>query len=503
MSIFALLVAQTPISHGDPGVSNASNVMPFRMQESLYARPTPQTPIEDDEDRIGLEPAELQIANLRKAEAALIRMVASYPLPANSALADALQQLSAEEFVASAFVYSLIAQLNPMNKGDGSGLFSGIDRYNMLLKRLGIVSNQFNTSFFTLYSSLLNELLINETLPHFVDQLYPFAGLPRGLQQSVIATLGKERQSVISIARAWYNAIKEAKENNPDWEKWESIYYDPTGKVSGSSLDDAEAAIPHISGNAFRHSIFREILCTHLLQVLEFGSVADVVKSNLMPPYVIMLLSNGGNMAAKSTAPDNSEAISATIKRTFPSLELVSGVLPTHIMGEGALRVANWTLCLQNNANTAAYGYTRDIEAAATLTIVTHARHVPDGMDHSKESGQGLFAYTAMKPGARILMKLDFHPFTSELARGAAYFAFKEWIARGAQVGGREGSGSGHFLVPEISIRPSSTFEDESLEQYEDYAQEYQEYVQANKEVLREALMYGTLGWRERLKAWG
>jgi hypothetical protein len=503
MSILALLVAQTPISHGDPGINNDSNVMPFRMQEVLYERPTPQIPIEDDEDHIGMEPDYLQIANLRKSETALIRMVTNYPLPFNSALADALQQLSAEEFVASAFVYSLIAQLNSLNGGNGAGLFEGKGRYDMLLKRLSIVSNQFNSSFFTLYSSLLNELRIGEALPAFVDQLYPFAGLPRGLQQAVIAILGKERQSVVSIARAWHKAIKEARENNPDWEKWDSIYYDPTGKVSGSSLDDAEAAIPHISGNAFRHSIFREILCMHLLQVLEFGSVGDVTKNNSMPPYVIQLFSNGGNMAAKASAPDNSEAVTAAIKRTFPSLELVSGVLPTHIMGEGALRVANWTLCLQNNPNTSPYGYRRDVEAASTLTIITHARHTPDGMESSKEAGAMLFAHTAMKPGTRILMKIDFHPFASELAKGAAYFAFKEWIARGAQVGGREGTGAGHFLVPDISIRPSSTFEDESLEQYEDYAQQYQEYVQINKEVLREALMYGTLGWRERLKAWG
>jgi hypothetical protein len=492
------LIAQTAISHGDPGIHNDSNVQPFRMMEVLYERPVHPIDLEPDE-AIGNEPKNLHIDSVLQVEEALVQFARIFPLPPTPITA-ALQQLNAEQFVASAFVMALISNLNGLNSGEGAGLFTGRGRYDMLLKRLSIVAAQFNTSFFTLYSSLLNKLHVTDVLPRMVDTLYRFAGLPRGIQQAAIAVLGKERHSVIMIARAWSDAIREQK-NQADSEQ--EHYYNPQGKFAGTSMQDIEAAVPHISTNAFRHSVFREVLCLHLLQACGFGSVSEVIQKNLLPPFVIQLLSNGGNVKDGASPPDNREAMNAAIKRMFPSIELLSGCLPSHIMGEGMLKPANWTLCRQNNAYTQAYGHTRDIDAASLLTIATHTRQTPDGMESSREAGQMLFSHTVMKQGARILLKVGFHPFTSDLAKGAAYFALQEWLANGGQIGGREGNGEGHFqLAPAgISVRSTSAGESETLSQYEAYATLYQQYVASHKDTLREAMTTGSLGWCEPLKA--
>ena len=490
------LIAQTPISHGDPGIHNDSNVMPFRMEEVLYERAHPSSALEPDEP-IGNEPHDLYTASLEEAEAALSQTVTAFPLPPTS-IALALQQLSAEQFLATAFITKLITSLNPLNAGSGAGLYVGKGRYDMLLKRLSIVAAQFSTSFFTLYSSLLNELHITDVLHGMVDVLPLFACLPRSLQQSAIAVLGKERHAVLLLARAWANAMREQRETE------QPSYYEPRGKFAGTSLLDVEAAIPHISTNAFRHSVFREVLCTHLLNACGFGSVAEVVQQASLPPYVIQLLSNAGNIKDGATPPDNSEAISAAIKQTFPSLELLSGCVPSHILGEGTLKPANWTLCLQNNDYTKGYGFTRDVDAASLLTITTHTRQTPDGMEHSRESGQMLFSHTVMKKGARILLRVGFHPFCSQRAKGAAYFALQEWLALGGQIGGHEGHGEGYLqLSPRgIVVCPTSRNDHETIGDYEEAARAYEHYVETHHGVLKEALVSGTLGWRERLKVW-
>jgi hypothetical protein len=467
------------------------------MQQVLYPRANTQ-PLTDDVEAIGEEPAALRIRAIHEAETAIRELARSYPLPADSYLALALQGLQAEQFIASAFVYSLISQLNSMNGGDGAGLFSGIERYDMLLKRLEIVANQYQTSMFTLYAALLRQLGIEESLPKMTDILWRYAALPRTVQQSVIATLGADRQAVVTIARAWFEDERARRRGRKEQEEWglfeETDYYDPTGKVAGTSLTFAEAAIPWVSSNTFRHTVFRETLCNHLLEALEFGSLAEVVSRKALPHYVIQLLSNGGNVKANAKAPDYSNAINLAVMGLFPSLELLSGCLPTHMMGEGALSVADWTLCLQNNENTAPLGYISDVDAASMLTIETHTRHTPPGMGNDKESGQMLFSHTVMKPGCQVLFEFSVAPFASHLAKGAAYFAYRSWLAAGGQVGGHDNIGEGRFrLVEQRGVE----------EELERAAVDYQRYVDQHRDALYEALATGTMGWKERLPAWG
>ena len=492
------LQAQTAISHGDPGAQDDSNATPFRTQDVLYTRS--DTPVADDIDAIGEEPETLRTRNLQEAEGAITEVARCYPLPSSSYLAIALQQLKAEEFVASAFVYSLICQLNKLHGGEGEGLFSGMGRYDMLLKRLAIVSYQFQTSFFTLYSSLLRELNITSSLSGFTDLLWRYCTLPRSVQQAVIATLGKDRQAVVTIARAWFKELPE--EEARKQEGMFSEYYNPSGKVASSSMTKVEASVPWISSNAFRHSVFRETLCNHLLATLGLGSMEEVNANRLVPPYVAMLLWNAGNVRGKAVVPENSNAIDYSIKRLFPSVDLLGACTPTHIM-DGCLSVADWTLCMQNNefTRTVGSGYTSDVDASSLLSIQSNTRHTPPGMETTKDTGQMIFSHTVMKLGSEVLLSTGYTlpaRFVSRLAHGAAYFALCTWLASGGQVGGHDGAGEGRFQLHSIEF-PEAGFDEEF---YVSCAEEYQTYIEENKQGLHEALVSGSLGYKERLKTW-
>lgn len=490
--IILKLTAQTALSHGDPGAATGSNVTTFRMQEILYSR-AEALEAAADYDRIGTEPEDLRIRNLQEAEEAIRELASSYPLPIGS-LAIALQQLQAEQFLASAFIFSFISQCNRYNEGDGIGLFSGKSRYDQLLKRLAIVGSQYQTSFFNLYAALLRELRIGSNLTEMTNLLWRYAALPRSVQQSAIAVMTRDRQAVVTIARAWFEASR--KERNG--EMWNQLlvtqeYYDPVNKYAGSSTTVVEAAIPWVSSNAFRHMGFRQTLRDHLFESVGLGSMEEAIRAQSVPPYVSMLFSNGGNMRGKVTAPDNTNAINSAIYKMFPGVELVGGCLPTHIMS-GKLSLSIWTLCLQNNQNTHPYGFVSDVDAASLLTTETFTRHTAEGMENDKESGQMIYDASLLKSGAQILMLMSLAAFTPRLVSGAAYFALKTWLANGGQVGGKDSDGFGRLMLSQ-EVNPS-------LEFYQEAAEEYEEYIANNAEKLREALTTGSLGWHKRLEAW-
>src|SRR5579884_2926458 len=316
--LFVLLSAQTPLAHGDPGADTDSNIVPFRMDPVFSRRPA-----EERKDEVGNLSQPLNVA-----EEAIRMLAARYPLPPGSPLTASLQGLAAEDFLACAFTYSLISQLTGRNKGEGEGLFTGPSRYDMLLKRLALASSPFNPTFFDVYASLLRDLRVESHLDGFVDLLGYYAALPAGIQQAAIAKLRKNRQSVVLIARAWYNATKgEASQQR----LLENVYYDPTGKVAGSSTCYVEALVPTISSNSFRHSIFRATLCDHLFSELGLGSVAQAQEEKLIPPFVAMMLSNAGNINAKVKVPSYTEAITAAAQKLFPSIELLGVTFPTHM----------------------------------------------------------------------------------------------------------------------------------------------------------------------------
>jgi hypothetical protein len=489
-----LMQAKTPISHGDPGAGAVGNASPFRLQPILYRRNLNGIMIKADEGDIDT----LRARKIEEAEKAIRDLASQFPLDPDSPIAAALQELNAEEFAASALIYALIKELNNLNGGEGEGLFEGIKRYNMLLSRVAIATSSTANSLFRLYSELLNQLKITSALNGLKDLLPYFFALPRVIQVGIIRCLATDSHSIIEgIARPWFDLEKTRAKAQRDGGMFTPLnyYYDPAGRVQGSSMEFAEASIPHVSENAFRHSVFRATLFNHLLSELDLGDISNVVKERLLPDWVTMLFSNGGNVQGGAQIPDNSAAINFAVKQTFPSMDLLSGCVPTHIMGDGRLSLAAYTLCVQNNEYTLPLGFSSDVDAATLLYEVTHTRQVPEGMEKSKEAGQMLSSYTAMKRGSQILLTVNFSPFSPELTRGAAYFAVGEWLKSGGEIAGRGNTGNGQMQLLE-SRAVEGLWQDDAPELL---AEKYQEYIHANRERLRDELTSGRLGWSKKL----
>jgi hypothetical protein len=493
--ILMVLEAATAIAHGDPGAENVGNTTPFRTQDVLYRRPGAATPIADETEPVGLEES-VMTRNLREAEAAIRALAAYYPL--SPALAAALSGLEAEEFLASAFLFTLIQAMNRLHGGEGEGLFSGTERYDLLQSRLKIVGSQFATSIFSVYARLLSVLRIESILP-LQDILPAYTSLPRAVQQAMIATLTRDSQACITIARYWFDETRKQREA-PGEGLWQQ-FYDPAGKIAGSSLVEAEAAVPHISTNAFRHSIFRETLRDHLLEVCGIGTIEEVVREKRLPEYVTMLFSNGSNVAAGKPIPANNEELGYYVQRMFPSIELLGGCTPTLIM-TGKLVPSNWTLCLQNNQATSYYGQTSDVDAASLLTVITNVTHAVEGMEATRANSQMIFSHTVMKQGSKVLLLVGFRPYTSERAKGAAWLGLQRWLQAGGHVGGKDAQGEGHFHVVETQILPDAPGDTEDVSYYAQCADAYQEYVEQERETLRWHLVTGSLGCKERPESW-
>lgn len=98
-----------PLSHHDPDQQDKSNVSLFRRQAQLVERTS-----------LGRLPTQADIDGL------------SNSLPVPVGIADIFQDLTLEEFVGAALFKVFVARYG---RGDGTGLFSGMERYRRLEER--------------------------------------------------------------------------------------------------------------------------------------------------------------------------------------------------------------------------------------------------------------------------------------------------------------------------------------------------------------------------------
>ncbi|MBX6360930.1 MAG: hypothetical protein IRZ03_12725 [Acidobacterium ailaaui] len=504
-----LLTAMTPIAHGDPGATDSiQNTVTFRRLPTLvqpdYVEPVLMPDMGEEET--------LQV---------LRALVATEPLPVESdpILAGALRQLPLMQFLACALLKELIQQLNVAAADGRAGLYEGKERYTQLARRLNIVGESYHLRITTFVSRLLAALRVQDLIGD--RWLKHFAALPLWIQQQVIEVLREERHAVLSLARSWAAQSRlgrgqdERAQSEEDVQKsllWAEKEQDQSaswypladlGQVREARRRGQVVMIPHVSTNALRHSIFRQTLCQHLFLSCGFPSFRTVNDDRLVPEWVAMLFSNGGNVVANMREPENSQQITTAVMRLFPSLELVSGCLPTHAMGEGALHLANWTVCRELQPVLSRSGITATVFASELLQEVVHTRQVPEGLPHQKEYGQMLFAHVVMIPGSQVLLQVRLSPFCSTLARGAMWFALQQWLKAGGLAGARGAVGEGacfqwqSLLIRDI-LRPQIPAS-ELWAELDAAAEDYVRYIEQHADLLREELVSGRLGWKTPL----
>jgi len=234
--------------------------------------------------------------------------------------------------------------------------------------------------------------------------------------------------------------------------------------------------VPYVSSNSLRHQI-REAAWQHLASVLEIP--ANWPGNGPYPQSLEAMFRNGGNLSGAE--PMGSSQLAQNIRRTFPSLDLLSGCVNTFNLDESRLEVINNLICLENvNGNWPTWAQQRgmtQISAFELLDDVTQTRQAVNGLN------QMIYNFESLITGTELYLRLHLHPFTHVLTQGALLAAVETWAEIQNRIAGKANEGFSLVTVDEMARNGITG----SIEMYEDYLRE-------NADYLRGELANGTLG---------
>lgn len=241
---------------------------------------------------------------------------------------------------------------------------------------------------------------------------------------------------------------------------------------SNMIVNGKPARVPDISENALRSVIFRESLHDDLLSRLG-------IKRGQIPQSVMNLLFSGGNMAAGSKSPGDEIALGHSVKKLYPSLDLLGGAVDGFILPRSRLRLAAWPVA-REFAEAIKYIHpkledeARQSSAFDLLSEETRTR----GTGSESEGNQMLYTYETMAAGSKILLEITLDPHAPEETVGAISHAFASWDC---YFGGQSRQGRGRMQVIESTLDDSTS-------------NIYLEHIDKYSESMRDGLIAGKLG---------
>ena len=463
-----LLTATTAISHHDPAVQDESNRTLFNRQKQLLPRTlAPMLPSQTQIDAITSE-------NL---------------LPID--LLELFEEITFPEFVAIALCRQF---LDIYNAGDGRGLFSGMERYQMFeprLRQAAVASPNLRCWWDHLADSLC--LPVHDSAADLA--LLRLLTLPSGVQQSVLTILADNVRSVIALGRLWHQQQKladpeyAAAVGKPPVETLVEREYD-LPDISYASAPIQPVEVPAISGNSLRHQVVRAPAMWHMLAHL--GLAEAFPGQGPLPAGLEALFENGGNIEKGAKQPDSAFSLAWRIRHLYPSLDLLGGVTDSFDLHESRLSVSGWLVC-RENARAFASSPAADLPTASVsvfdlLDDVTLTRQAS-----RSGSGQMIWSFEALCPGTQVLVRLKLKPWTPILTRGALVAAVNTYLETDGTLCGQAARGYGN-VVGELITSPDldGVSDQECLSAYESY-------LAANRDQLVAGLIDGTLGTGKRV----
>lgn len=239
---------------------------------------------------------------------------------------------------------------------------------------------------------------------------------------------------------------------------------------SGNTINGIPTRTPDISENSLRSNLFRAPLHEHLLGVLG-------IEKGTLPQSVVNLLFSGGNMKGGSKAPGDEIELGHTLKRLYPSLDLLGGAVDAFILPRSRLKLAAWPVAEE---------YARALEhispehaAQARLAGSVHDMLSTEtrtrGTGDDSDGNQMLYEYETLNAGAQVLLEVTLDLHTPEATEAALRVALDNWPGYfGGQ--GRQGRGRMHA---------EHTLPD---------AQAYLDHLDAHADAMRQGLLKGTFG---------
>ena len=452
-----LLNAQTAISHHDPAQGDGSNRQLFNRAGALLT---------DMAEGVFAD------AELRN------RIASAHPIPVM--LESLMQQLGFAEFACCALIKLF---LDIYNRGEGEGLFSGMERYRYLETR-GSQAATMAVSLREWWDRVVSNLQLGIHAQLHDIELLELLGLPQGTGQHMLYLFRRDMLSLMTIARAWHQIMKlesqeyaEAAGREAAIEPKTTLAFPGDGAAPERSVRRVE--LPAISSNSIRHVMVREPAMLHLFGRL--GVMPETPGKGPVPEGVEALFYNGGNIADGAKQPGNSFTLADLIRETYPSLDLLGGSTDSFMLGSSTLQVAVWLVCRENAAilpDHPALAY-RDVSVFDMLDDPRETR-----VGKSKELGRMLRDFETLVQGAQIVVRFDLAPFAPVLTHGALQAALGWWQKNDGTIGGQAARGYGRVAMEYLS-RPEGV----------DSAQaEYEAYLDVRREELAAWLCDGTLG---------
>jgi len=454
-----LLTGVTAISHHDPAVQDDSNTLLFNRQKQIlpYAEELP----DPERNKLHL-------------------FVGQHPYPYEIALV--FEGLSLPEFVGVVLVRLF---LDAYNRGEGTGVFEGMQRYSRLESRLrGAAISSYSLRH--LWDRLCDKLRVPIHGGALDTELAGLFALPVATQQATLRSLTTDYRSIVSIARLWHTTEKMGDPEYADKAGEADVQIEPRqtlefGIQEGRPAGPAVVEIPTISGNSLRHQLVREPGWLRLFGLLGLREARP--GQGPVPAGVEALFYNGGNIEAGAKQPSNTFKLASEIRETYPLLDLLGGVTDSFDLGESRLQLAAWLVCRENQTalvdTPAAYLPNANVSVYEMLDDVTITRQ-------SGQAGEGqmIVSFETLAAGAQIYVRLSLTPFTRPVTHGALIDAVEAWQANDGTIGGGAARGFGHC-------------ESQWLTRHADadaYRQAYLDDIEMRRDELREGLISGTMG---------
>jgi len=464
--ILLKLTSLTSIAHGDasPNAVGANNTRLFNRQLQRIEKPV-----------VG--------ATEEEAQSSIALIFKSFPV-GDGAL-PFLESLSGSELIATLFV----ANVPLMYGGEGEGLFQGMERYRYLSTRLGD-GVQTSSTLPELWHYISLKLGLSMFPEAHFEKMSAFFMLPYSIQGQAIGAIARKLELTVMGSRLVADSIKQTSVKYTEasnLELFAKTGYEPTPKQIAELTQPKQEAvivpIPALSGNSLRHCILREPGANRLLGELGLAPYSDQNIENIIPIGVTRFLYAGGQMAAKSKAPNSSDLLEAEVRERYPLIDALGGSTDSFIFGEAACKIASWVICKENNfATEAIANITSNISIYDYIEETTRTRSGLGGKD--KESGQMIFSYETLAAGLPVLVEVTFNPFTRPLTKGSIISAIHDWDGI---LGGRSDVGHGKFSFDWLD----NCFDSDG--------NDYMEYLRANKEELANGLLDGSFGTKTKL----
>lgn len=455
-----LLTFTTQVSHHDPATGDGSNTLTFNRQTQMVER---------------------DVSAYQLAQEQVTSFCESNPVPKD--IQPIFGQATFPEFSASALIRLL---LDVYNSQDGVGVFSGIDRYEKLESRIRSAATR-SFSLRGFWSKLCHDLRLPVHGGDYDSRLLEFYTLPRGLQQDILALMVRDYRSVTTLARAWHSTAKltndfYAAKLNVEAQSLVTMNFD-AATIGGESHDIIPLDVPAVSANSLRHQIVRKPGWIHLVGTL---GLTDV------PAGVEAMFVNGGNIRAGAKQPSNAAQLALHIRRGesegkiidknnrgYPLLDLLGGVTDSFDLGEGRLSVAGWVVC-QENADAIAGTPAENLPMAnvSIFDMLDDVTHTRQATEHGL--GQMIWNFETLTKGLNIMVRMNLHPFTSDLTKSALFAAVEQF---------RE-----HPIIAGQSARGFGWCKADWMGDVKPDAQMYNEYLMANRDALVEGITSGKMG---------